>query len=173
MMRKPVTVAERVTAYLGLGGNVGDVAEAMQSALKRLDAHPACRITAISRVFRTPPWGPVKQDWYLNACAGIETGLSAPDLLALALETERALGRVRATRWGPRTLDIDILLYGDAPVSLENLTIPHPRMTERAFVMVPLADIAPDVMLAGRSVREHAQTFRDEGLEMTDIRLSV
>jgi 2-amino-4-hydroxy-6-hydroxymethyldihydropteridine diphosphokinase len=173
MMRKPVTVAERVTAYLGLGGNVGDVAEAMQSALKRLDAHPECRITAISRVFRTPPWGPVKQDWYLNACAGIETVLSAPDLLALALETERALGRVRETRWGPRTLDIDILLYGDAPVSLENLTIPHPRMTERAFVMVPLADIAPDVVLAGRTVREHAQTFRDEGLEMTDIRLSV
>lgn len=173
MMRKPGTVAERVTAYLGLGGNVGDVAAAMRGALKAIDAHPDCRVTAVSRVFRTPPWGPVEQDWYLNACAGIETGLSAPDLLSLVLETERAFGRVRTTRWGPRTLDIDILLYGDVPVSLENLTIPHPRMAERAFVMVPLADIAPDVTLAGRTVRAHAETFRDEGLETTDIRLSL
>lgn len=170
--RKPATVAETSVAYLGLGGNVGDVAASMRSALKRLDAHPQCRVTAVSRVFRTPPWGPVAQDWYLNACVRIETGLDAPELLALALDTERALGRVRETRWGPRTLDIDILLYGDTSVSLENLTIPHPRMAERAFVMVPLADIAPDVMLDGVSVREHAKKFRDEGLEVTDIRLN-
>lgn len=169
--RKPRTVAETVVAYLGLGGNVGDVAASMRSALERLDASPGCRIAAVSRVFRTPPWGPVEQDWYLNACVRIETTLSAPDLLALALETEKQLGRVRETRWGPRTLDIDILLYGDSTVSLDNLTIPHPRMTERAFVMVPLADIAPDVVLAGKSVREHADAFRDEGLETTDIRL--
>lgn len=164
-------MADPVTAYLGLGGNVGDVASAMRGALEAIDAHPSCRVTGVSRVFRTPPWGPVAQEWYLNACAAIETRLSAPDLLSFVLETEKAFGRVRTTRWGPRTLDIDILLYGTAPVSLENLTIPHPRMIERAFVMVPLADIAPDVVLEGRSVRDHAAAFADDGLEVTDIRL--
>lgn len=166
-------MTDPVTAYLGLGGNVGDVAAAMRAALQRFDQHPDCRVTAVSRAFRTPPWGPVEQDWYLNACAAVETSLSAPELLALALDTEKAFGRVRTTRWGPRTLDIDILLYGDEPVALENLTIPHPRMAERAFVMVPLADIAPDVLLDGRRVAEHAAGFSDEGLEVTDIRLDA
>lgn len=165
-------MTDTVTAYLGLGGNVGDVAEAMRSALRLLDAHPQCRLVAVSRVFRTPPWGPVEQDWFLNACAAFETSLNAPDLLALALETERALGRVRETRWGPRTLDIDILLYGDTPVSMENLTIPHPRMAERAFVIVPLADIAPDIVLNGRTILDRASDFGDEGLEVTDIGLT-
>ena len=160
-------------AYLGLGGNVGDVAASMQAALERLHTHPSCSITAVSRVVRTPPWGPVDQDWFLNACAAIETSLSAPELLELVLQTEREFGRVRTTRWGPRTLDIDILLYGDEPVALDNLTIPHPRMTERAFVMVPLADIAGDIRLAGRTVREHAESFRDDGLQTTDIVLGV
>ncbi|QKV17679.1 2-amino-4-hydroxy-6-hydroxymethyldihydropteridine diphosphokinase [Oricola thermophila] len=169
MKRRRALVAEPVVAFLGLGGNVGDVADAMRRALERLDSNPECSIGAVSRVFRTPPWGPVEQDWFLNACAEIETRLSAPDLLALVLETEIALGRVRSVRWGPRTLDIDILLYGDAPVSLDNLTIPHPRMSERGFVMVPLADIAPDILVDGQSVREHAAGFADEGLEVTDI----
>ncbi|GAB4348769.1 MAG: 2-amino-4-hydroxy-6-hydroxymethyldihydropteridine diphosphokinase [Oricola sp.] len=160
-----------VVAYLGLGGNVGDVAAAMRGALKAIDGHGDCRVVSVSRVFRTPPWGPVKQDWYLNACIAIETRLGAPDLLALVLKIEQAFGRIRAERWGPRTLDIDILLYGDTPVALENLTIPHPRMTERAFVMVPLADIAPDIVLEGRTVRDHAAAFAGEGLEVTDIRL--
>lgn len=173
MKRKPKTVADPVIAYLGLGGNVGDVAAAMRGALRAIDTNPDCEVTGVSRVFRTPPWGPVEQDWFLNACAAIETRLSAPDLLSLVLETEKAFGRVRTTRWGPRTLDIDILLYGITPVSLENLTIPHPRMIERAFVMVPLADIAPDVMLKGRSVRDHAAVFAGEGLEVTDIRLDA
>lgn len=165
-------MTEPVTAYLGLGGNVGDVAASMRSALGQLDGHPACRITAVSRVFRTPPWGPVEQDWFLNACAEIETGLPAPELLSLVLETERELGRVRTTRWGPRTLDIDILLYGDEPVALENLTIPHPRMGERAFVMVPLADIAGDVMLDGRTIRYYAESFSNEGLEVADVSIA-
>lgn len=164
-------MTEVVAAYLGLGGNVGDVAASMRAALERLEAHPGCRIVAISGVYRTPPWGPVEQDWYLNACVAIETSLSAPDLLAFALEIEQALGRVRATRWGPRTLDIDILLYGKETVRLDNLTIPHPRMTERAFVMVPLADIAGDFSLDGRTIRDYAGSFRDEGLEATEILL--
>lgn len=171
MTRAPM--ADRVTAYLGLGGNVGDVAASMQAALDRLNAAPSCKVVAVSRVFRTPPWGPVEQDWFLNACAEIATDLSAPELLALVLRTERDLGRVRDKRWGPRTLDIDILLYGDGTVELDNLTIPHPRMAERAFVMVPLADIAGDVILAGRPIRAYAEAFADEGLQVSDAVLSV
>jgi len=166
-------MADRVNAFLGLGGNVGDVASSMQAALDRLNADPSCDVVAVSRVFRTPPWGPVEQDWFLNACAKIETELSAPALLDLALRTERDLGRVRDTRWGPRTLDIDILLYGDGTVELDNLTIPHPRMAERAFVMVPLADIAGDVTLAGQTIRAYADSFADEGLQLSDAVLSV
>ena len=168
-MHDPMT--EAVTAYLGLGGNVGDVAASMQAALDRLGAHPGCGVTAVSRVFRTPPWGPVEQDWYLNACVAIETDLDAPALLDFVLQIERSLGRVRLTRWGPRTLDIDILLYGDEPVSLDNLTIPHPRMAERAFVMVPLADIASEVVLDGRTIRDHAEAFRENDIELTDVDL--
>lgn len=166
-------MVEPVTAYLGLGGNVGDVAASMQTAIDRLNADPSCKVVSLSRVFRTPPWGPVEQDWFLNACAEIETELSAPELLDLVLRTERDLGRVRETRWGPRTLDIDILLYGDSTVELDNLTIPHPRMAERAFVMVPLADIAGDVMLDGRTIRASAEAFADEGLQLSDAVLSV
>lgn len=169
----PVPMADRVTAYLGLGGNIGDVAASMQTAIDRLNANPSCKVVAVSRVFRTPPWGPVEQDWYLNACAEIETELSAPELLDLVLRTERDLGRVRDTRWGPRTLDIDILIYGDGAVELDNLTIPHPRMAERAFVMVPLADIAGDIMLSGRPIRSYADTFANEGLQISDAVLSA
>lgn len=162
-----------VVAYLGLGGNVGDVAFTMQQALERLNSHPDCRITGVSRVYRTPPWGPVEQDWFLNACARIETRLSAERLLELVLETERSLGRVRDKRWGPRTVDLDILLYGSDPVALDHLTIPHPRMTERAFVMVPLADIAGDVEIGGRTVRDYAESFSEEGLEAAVVKLEI
>lgn len=172
MMRTPKIVAEPVVAYLGLGGNVGPVAETMRSALLLIDGDPNCRVVAASTVYRTPPWGPVAQDWYLNACAKIETALSAPNLLELVLATERRLGRVREMRWGPRTIDIDILLYGDEPVREKNLTIPHPRMKERAFVMVPLAELAGDRLIDGRSISDYAAEFAEEGLEKTEINLS-
>lgn len=164
-------MTERVTAYLGLGGNVGDVAASMADALKRINAHPQCEVSAVSRVYHTPPWGPVEQDWFLNACARVETELSAPVLLEFVLEIEREAGRVRETRWGPRTLDIDILLYGEEPVRLEHLTIPHPRMTERAFVMAPLADIAGDVTLDGCRVSEFAQSLPKGGMTATETKL--
>lgn len=156
---------EPVTAYLGLGGNVGDVATAMRTALRKIGDHPECTVTAVSPVYRTPPWGPVEQDWFLNACAAVETTLDASELLDLVLATERSLGRVRDVRWGPRTVDIDILMFGDAPVDLPDLTIPHPRMTERPFVMIPLADIAPDVVVNDRRIADYAQAMADEPLE--------
>ena len=166
-------MAERVIAYLGLGGNVGNVAAAMQAGLDGLKAQPQVDVTAVSRVYKTPPWGPVEQDWYLNACAEIETSLSPTQLLDMVLSIERSLGRIRGTRWGPRTLDIDILLFGDKPVSLEHLTIPHPRMTERAFVMVPLADIAPQRIIAGYPVSAYARGFGDTQIEAAEVELKV
>jgi 2-amino-4-hydroxy-6-hydroxymethyldihydropteridine diphosphokinase len=162
-------MAEPVTAYLGLGGNVGDVAQSMRDALKLMDENPGCRVVETSPVYRTPPWGPVEQDWFLNACAAVETELPAADLLGLVLATERELGRIREERWGPRTIDVDILLYGDSPVSTEALTIPHPRMTDRAFVMVPLADLAGWLHLNGHTITSHAAKFADDPLEKTDI----
>jgi 2-amino-4-hydroxy-6-hydroxymethyldihydropteridine diphosphokinase len=158
------------TAYLGLGGNVGDPAAAMARALAMLDQHPDCRVSAVSRLYRTPPWGKTDQDWFFNAAASIETSLSPETLLGLALGIEQVSKRVRAERWGPRTLDIDILVYGDLAIRSEQLTIPHPRMTERAFVLMPLADIAPDLNIRGRKVREWLDEVDAAGIEVADER---
>jgi 2-amino-4-hydroxy-6-hydroxymethyldihydropteridine diphosphokinase len=140
------------TGYLGLGGNVGDPAANMGKALRALSADGAIRITAVSQLYRTPPWGKLDQPAFLNACARIETDLSPEPLLERCLATEHALKRERIERWGPRTIDIDVLLLGRVRFSSALLTLPHPRMTERAFVLVPLAEIAPDLVVEGRSL---------------------
>lgn len=142
----------RADAYLGLGGNVGDPVASMAEALRRIDLHPDCEVRAVSRLYRTPPWGKTDQDWFFNAAAAITTALAPEPLLDLCLEIERAMKRVRSERWGPRTLDIDILAYDAAEASSPRLELPHPRMTERAFVLMPLADVAPDLVVGGRSV---------------------
>ena len=105
-----------VTAFLGLGGNVGDPVASMAEALRRIDRHPDCAVKAASRLYRTPPWGKTDQDWFFNAAAAIETTLSPHALLDLCLEIERAMKRIRMERWGPRTLDMDILAYGDLAI---------------------------------------------------------
>ncbi len=130
-------------AWLGLGGNVGDVKTALRVALQRLDVHDDITVTAVSPLYRTPPWGPVAQDWFHNCCAEMETDLSPRDLLAACQAVEREGKRVRDVRWGPRTIDVDIIAMEGVEMDEDGLTIPHPRATERAFVMVPLADIAP------------------------------
>lgn len=135
------------TAYIGLGGNVGDVMSSMQKALAFLQENPCVEVSDISSVYETPPWGYEDQPRFLNACAKLETSLTPIELLGLLLETEKKLNRIRSERWGPRTLDLDILLYADVVVETEALTIPHPRMGERAFVLVPLAEMVPDMML--------------------------
>jgi len=141
-------------ATLGLGGNIGDPVAAMAAALRRLDARSDCRVRAVSQLYRTPPWGNVDQADFYNSCAAIETTLAPEPLLAACLDIERDMKRVRIERWGPRTIDIDILTYDDAVVDGEHLKIPHPRMTERGFVLTPLADIAPDLCVRGRAVAE-------------------
>ena len=138
-------------AFVGLGGNLGDVAEAFASALAQMDALPATQLLRVSRRYRTPAWGLAAQPDFLNAVAMLETRLPARDLLGRLFEIERAHGRDRAgeTRWGPRTLDLDLLLYGDAVIDEPGLRVPHPHLHERAFELRPLPEIAPRVSIPG------------------------
>jgi 2-amino-4-hydroxy-6-hydroxymethyldihydropteridine diphosphokinase len=153
-----------VRAFLGLGGNIGDPAAAMASALRMIDAHEAVSVAAVSSLYRTPPWGRTDQPDFINAAAQVETTLSARHLLDLGLEAERRLKRVRAERWGPRLIDIDILLFGDETIDEDGLQVPHPRMAGRAFVLAPLAEIAPDLMLEGRTAAQRLAALDQAGI---------
>lgn len=164
---------ETVSVLIALGGNVGDVGGAMQRALDRLHAEPETDVVAVSPVYRTPPWGLTDQPMFLNACAELATALAPETLLQRLQAAERGAGRERTTRWGPRTLDIDIIAYGDLDLGTSELTLPHPRLFERAFVLVPLADIAPGRTIAGTRVREAVDRTDRTGIEPSDVVLRV
>jgi 2-amino-4-hydroxy-6-hydroxymethyldihydropteridine diphosphokinase len=134
------------TAYLGLGSNVGERLEQLESAIKILDNVEGVQVSQISSVYETEPVGYVDQPNFLNLCVEVKTELIPQQLLQQCFYTEQQLHRVRDIRWGPRTLDVDILLYEDEIIEEENLIVPHPRMRERAFVLTPLNDIAADVV---------------------------
>ena len=140
-----------VIAYVGLGGNVGDAAATLRAAFSELDGLPGTRVSATSRLYRTAPVGGIVQDDFVNAVACLETTQPAVELLQALFAIERRHGRDRSReqRWGPRTLDLDLLLYGDQAIDADGLRVPHPRIAERAFVLVPLAEIAPDVRIPG------------------------
>ena len=140
-------MVEPVTTHLCFGGNLGDRMAALTEALRLLDATPGMRRIACSSVYETEPWAVADQPNFLNLVAAYETTLSPEDLLAACKSVEEEIGRVASYRWGPRLIDVDILLYNDQVVDLAepDLQIPHPRMTQRAFVLVPLAEIAPDL----------------------------
>lgn len=152
-------------AYISLGGNLGDPAASMASALRMLDADASSQVLAVSSLYRTPPWGKTDQPDFLNAAAIIETALEPRDFLEFCLETERRLKRVREERWGPRLIDLDILAFGDRVIAETGLEVPHPRMLERAFVLVPLAEIAPDFVIKGTSLSEHLAHIDIAGIE--------
>lgn len=154
MSTLPEPLAPVHRAALGLGGNLGDPVHAMAEALRALDAHAECHVRAVSPVYRTPPWGKTDQADFFNAAALVETRLAPEALLDLCLSIERDMKRVRTERWGPRTIDIDVLTYAGRESMGERLVLPHPRMTERAFVLMPLCDIAPDLAVNGRSIAE-------------------
>ena len=158
----------RHCAALGLGGNIGDPVAAMRQALAGLDARADSRVTAVSRLYRTPPWGKTDQAWFFNACALIETSLSPEELLNACLSMERQMKRERIERWGPRTIDIDVLTYDDLVRTGATLEIPHPRMTERGFVLMPLADIAADMQVRGRTVSDWLRGADVTGIEVAD-----
>ncbi|HKJ00035.1 MAG TPA: 2-amino-4-hydroxy-6-hydroxymethyldihydropteridine diphosphokinase [bacterium] len=166
-----------LTAYVGLGSNIEPEAN-LRAAIALLEAEPGLRVTAVSPVYRTPPWGPVPQDPYLNAVLALETEFAPEDLLTrlLAIETRRGRDRSpQAVRWGPRTLDLDLLLCGDAVIATERLTLPHPRLAERAFVLVPLCDLAPDLRhpVLGRRMRELLSAVGRDGVEPVPLRLQA
>jgi len=161
-----VSAEAGVVAALGLGGNVGDVAAAFIEALARLGTTQGVNLTAWSSVYRTPPWGKLDQPDFLNMAALVETTLPARALLALCLEVERGLGRERRERWGPRLIDIDILTYGEATIDEPDLKVPHPRLAERAFVLVPLAEIAPRLVIGGRTVADWLTRVNRAGVEI-------
>ena len=154
-------------AWLGLGGNVGDSRAILDRAVAQLCDGKNIRLTARSSDYKTPPWGFKYQPPFVNLCIAVETTLSPRDLLARAQEVEQALGRDRAheKRWGPRTADIDIIAYDNLTIDELGLTLPHPRLFERAFVLMPLAEIAPDLVIGGRSVQEAAAAADTAGIE--------
>lgn len=154
-------------AWLGLGGNIGDVPLAMANALQRLDSDPEIFVTDVSPIYKTPPWGVEDQPWFHNCCAGVETNLSPEQLLEACQEAERAGKRERIIRWGPRTIDVDILVYEGVEQNEQRLTLPHPRMLERAFVVIPLADIAPSLLLKGKPCRDWVKALDSADLALT------
>jgi 2-amino-4-hydroxy-6-hydroxymethyldihydropteridine diphosphokinase len=157
-----------VRAFVGLGGNVGDVAEAFASAVARMDALPRTQLLRVSRRYRTPAWGMSAQPDFLNAVAMLETDLPPRELLDALLAIERAHGRDRGSeaRWGPRTLDLDLLLYGDRTIEEPGLRVPHPHLHERAFALRPLLDIAPAVSIPGHGLaRDLPAAMAADGIE--------
>ncbi|WP_411035784.1 2-amino-4-hydroxy-6-hydroxymethyldihydropteridine diphosphokinase [Shinella sp. BYT-45] len=152
-------------AALGLGGNIGDPVRAMAEALRALDARADCRVVAVSRLYRTPPWGKTDQDWFFNACALVETRLAPEALLDACLGIEQSMKRERKERWGPRTIDIDVLTYEGVEQSGGRLELPHPRMTARGFVLMPLADVAPALEVEGRAVESWLKEADVAGIE--------
>lgn len=155
-------------AYLGLGSNIGDKAAILAESVARLAVTPGIRITARSSDYRTPPWGDTDQDWFLNAAVAVDTTLSPHALLEAGLAIETALGRVRERRWGPRVIDIDVLYYEGAAVADERLVLPHRFVRERAFVLVPLAEIAPDLMIGPETVTQALSKLDAAGIIRVD-----
>ena len=136
-----------VQAFVGAGSNLDDPEHQIKTALNALDQLPHTRLVAQSHWYRSAPWGGIDQPEFVNVVAEIETALDAEQLLEELLAIERRHGRMRRVRWGPRTLDLDLLLFGDAQIRTPRLKVPHPRLHERNFVLVPLADLVVDLIL--------------------------
>ena len=153
-----------VIAFVGLGGNLGDPAATLGAALQALDEVQGTRLLRASRLYRTPAWGVEQQPDFINAVAMLETSLGAQALLESLFVIERRHGRVREAeqRWGPRTLDLDLLMYGDAVIDEPGLRVPHPHLHERAFALLPLLEIAADVEIPGRGLARNAVSLLEK-----------
>ena len=160
------------TAFIAFGSNLGDRLEHLRAGRTELEAR-AGLVSGESRIFETEPvGGPDNQGAYLNAVVRLETGLAAHELLYTLLKIEHVRGRERRERWGPRTLDLDLLLYGQEIIHTEDLSVPHPRLHERAFVIEPLHDLAPDLVIPGvnKTVAELRSSLDASGVWPTDLR---
>lgn len=153
------------SVYLSLGSNMGDRRALVDEAVKQLDAHPHIGVTKQSAYYETAPWGGVEQAPFLNMALKIETSLPPLLLLDECQRIEGALNRERIIRWGPRTIDIDILTYDDIEIHNDRLDIPHPRMFERAFVLIPLRDMMAQDICYGQSIEEALSRIGDQEIE--------
>ncbi|RIX49215.1 2-amino-4-hydroxy-6-hydroxymethyldihydropteridine diphosphokinase [Paenibacillus nanensis] len=156
-------------AYIALGSNMGDREELLQEAIRLLDDHPDIRVTRVSGIYETDPVGYTDQPSFLNMVIAVQTLLTPVQLLHVQLGLEKRLGRIRHERWGPRTIDLDLLLYDNVRMDHEELTLPHPRMMERAFVLVPLHDVLAETHPLHREVQEAAHASlqgRKEGITL-------
>lgn len=157
------------TAYIGLGANLGDPVRTLLAALQALQAVPETRLTGLSRLYRSAPVGPAGQPYYFNAAARIETGLTAHALLTALQMIENQHGRTREVRWGARTLDLDLLLYGKDEIRTSSLIVPHIELKNRNFVVIPLLDIDPDLSLPDGTALAALPVAHDRrGLERLD-----
>ena len=149
--------------YLSLGGNLGNTIEIFQNSREILTKKVG-KITQISSLYQTAAWGPIPQNDFINQVIEVETKLSAPKLMDILLEIELQQGRVRQERWGPRTLDLDIIFFGEQLISTENLEIPHPRMEDRKFVLIPMVEINPNLIhpISRKSIRQILLECKDE-----------
>ncbi|MBB1060632.1 2-amino-4-hydroxy-6-hydroxymethyldihydropteridine diphosphokinase [Marilutibacter spongiae] len=158
-----------IRAYVGLGANLGEAEAAVRAGLAALDRLPSTRCVAASRLYRTPAWGLAEQPDFINAVAALDTALPPERLLDTMLDIEREAGRDRrqdGPRWGPRVLDLDLLLYGESIIDLPGLQVPHPRLHERAFALLPLLEIAPDVAIPGiGAARDRLRTMAVDDIE--------
>jgi 2-amino-4-hydroxy-6-hydroxymethyldihydropteridine diphosphokinase len=154
-------------ALIALGGNVGDVRATFKKAIATICGMAQAALLARSSDYATPPWGNERQPRFINACIEIETSLDPHALLFTLQKIEQKFGRDRSKeeRWGPRTLDLDLIAYDDVSLQRPELTLPHPRLFERAFVLAPLVEIAPDRLIAGRSIRAALEELSTEGIE--------
>jgi 2-amino-4-hydroxy-6-hydroxymethyldihydropteridine diphosphokinase len=152
------------TAYLRLGSNLGDRRGHLVAAVRRLNGTPGIRVVTVSSIFETKPVGHTAQPDFLNLVAAVATALAPHALLDTCLRIETELGRVRHERWGPRTVDLDLLSYEDIRIDDARFTLPHPRMLERGFVLVPLAEIAPGLIIAGEAITTRAVRCDQSGL---------
>jgi 2-amino-4-hydroxy-6-hydroxymethyldihydropteridine diphosphokinase len=150
---------------LGLGSNIGDKPANIRRALALLEERGIIRLCAVSSIYRTPPWGYTPQEFFANACALAETDLAPLELLTAVNAIEKEMGRKPSIRWGPRLIDIDILFYGTEPFEDSKLSLPHKSLFDRAFVLVPLAEIAPNLEISGRSIAEAAKSIQGVPLQ--------
>ena len=158
-------MAETLNAYLSLGANLGNREETLREAVRRLAKNEDMKILAVSSLYETEPWGKTDQPRFLNLTVSLQTRLSPESLLAVVQALETELGRVRHEHWGPRIIDIDILHIEGVERNTSELTLPHPYMTERAFVLIPLAEITSKLVVKGRTVAEWRNAAGDEGIK--------
>lgn len=148
--------------YLGLGSNIGNRENNLKEAINLISQNRNIKVNKISSLYETEPIGFKEQDWFLNMVIEIETSLKPRELLKYLLDVEKRMGRIREIKWGPRIIDIDILIYNEAVIMDEDLKIPHPRICERAFVLIPLIEINPDIRIGGVLAKDILQSVKNQ-----------